>query len=190
MDNDNVATALSAHIKASIALIGRVRKPAIEPIVWVKRWSIAPEKAQKTIQAATQRGIQTMIHPLLSRQFRMNDRNLCYCHLAHPVFSDTMFAGRVFRRATDVHKYMPQTLDGLQLSQWHWEVKHMRPCCCCLLGMVSHQLVFVTVPRRWYKVSSMRSSKMLHVIQNSWSHILPGQMLHKERSKSLRKGPV
>ena len=23
-----------------------------------------------------------------------------------------------------MHKYMPQTLDQLELSQWHWEVKH------------------------------------------------------------------
>ena len=50
--------------------------------------------------------------------------------------------------ATDVHKYMPQTLDVLELSQWHPEVKHMRPCCFCLLGMVSHQIVFVTIQRR------------------------------------------
>ena len=56
------------------------------------------EKAQKTIQATTQRGIQTMVHPLLSRQFRTNDRNLHYHCLAHPVFSDTMFASTVFRR--------------------------------------------------------------------------------------------
>ena len=41
----------------------------------------------------------------------MNDKNLCYHCLAHPVFSETMFASTVSRGAIDVHKYMPQTLD-------------------------------------------------------------------------------
>ena len=58
-----------------------------------------------------------MLHLLLSRQFRMNDRNLCYFHLAQSVFSDTTFAITVLRRGTDVHKYMPQTLDVLERSQ-------------------------------------------------------------------------
>ena len=73
-----------------------VRIPSLELIVLAKRLSITPEKAQKTIQATTQRGIRTMLHPLLSRRFRTNDCNL-HC-LAHPVFSDTMFASTVSRR--------------------------------------------------------------------------------------------
>ena len=67
MDNDNLATALEAQIQISMVLIGMVRKPSIDPIVLVKRWGIAPEKAQKTIKVTAQRGIRTMIHPLLSR---------------------------------------------------------------------------------------------------------------------------
>ena len=39
-----------------------------------------------------------MLHPSLSRWFRLSDRNLCYHHLAHPVFSDMLFVGTVFRR--------------------------------------------------------------------------------------------
>ena len=38
-----------------------------------------------------------MLHPSLPRQFRMNDRNLCYHCLAHPVFLDKMFASTVSR---------------------------------------------------------------------------------------------
>ena len=49
MDNDNLATALEAQIQISIALIGMVRKPSIDPIVLAKRWDITPEKAQNTI---------------------------------------------------------------------------------------------------------------------------------------------
>ena len=36
MDNDNLATALSAQIQISIALIDAVRKPSAEPIVFAK----------------------------------------------------------------------------------------------------------------------------------------------------------
>ena len=156
MDNNNFATALSAQIQISIALIGTVKKPSAELWVLTKRWGITSEK-QKSIQAAMQRGIKIMFHSLFLRWFRMNDTNLCYSCLAYPVFSDMMFASTVSRRVTDVHKYMSQTLNGLKLSQWHQEVKHIRPYNCCLLGMVSCQLVHATMPERWYKVSSTRS---------------------------------
>ena len=54
LDNDNLAIALESQIQISIALVGMVRKPSIEPIVLAKQWSTTPEKAQKTIQATTQ----------------------------------------------------------------------------------------------------------------------------------------
>ena len=98
MDNDNLATALESQIQINIELIGMARKPLVEPIVLAKRWGITPEKAQKTIQATMQRGVRTIPHPSLSRQFRTNDRNLCYCCLAYPLFSDMMFTGTVSRR--------------------------------------------------------------------------------------------
>ena len=96
MDDVNLVTALEAQIQISVALMGMVGKPSIDPIVSAKKWGITPEKAQKTIKATTQRGIRTM--PSLSRWFRMNIQNLCYHHMAHPVFSDTMFASTVYRR--------------------------------------------------------------------------------------------
>ena len=67
MDNDNLATALSAQIQISIVLIGMGRKPSVEPIGLAKRWGITPEKAQKTIQATIQQGTWTMLYNLLSR---------------------------------------------------------------------------------------------------------------------------
>ena len=39
-----------------------------------------------------------MLHPLLLRQYRTNDRNLCYHCLAHTVFSDTIIASTVSKR--------------------------------------------------------------------------------------------
>jgi len=37
-----------------------------------------------------QRGVQTILHPSLSRRFRMNDRQLRSKRLRHDVFTDTM----------------------------------------------------------------------------------------------------
>ena len=65
MDKDDILTALSGKIQISIVLKGMLRKPSIEPIVLAKRWGITPEKAQKSIQATTQREIRTMLHHLL-----------------------------------------------------------------------------------------------------------------------------
>ena len=76
MCNDNLVIALSAQIQISVALTGMVRKPLVVPIVLAKRWGITPEKSQKTIQDTMLKGIQTMLHPLLSRRFKMNDKNL------------------------------------------------------------------------------------------------------------------
>ena len=39
-----------------------------------------------------------MLHPSLLRQLRTNDRNLCYCCLAYPVFLAIMFVSTVSRR--------------------------------------------------------------------------------------------
>ena len=36
MDNDNLATALSAQIQISITLIGMVRKPSVEPFIQLR----------------------------------------------------------------------------------------------------------------------------------------------------------
>ena len=47
----------------------------------------------KDYTSHSQRGIRTMLHPLLSRWFRMNDMNLSF-----PVFADMMFANTVSKR--------------------------------------------------------------------------------------------
>ena len=98
MDNDILMNALSAQIEISIALIGMVRKPFVEPIVLAERWGITQEKVQKTVKAKSQRGIRTKLHSSLSRQFTTNDNNLCYHCLKHSAFSDMMFASKVFSR--------------------------------------------------------------------------------------------
>ena len=98
MDNDNLVTALSAQIQINVVLIGTVRKSSVGQNILTKRCNITHEKVQKTIQAKTHRRIRTVVQPSLSRQFRTNDRNLCYHCQVHPVFSITMFTSIVSRR--------------------------------------------------------------------------------------------
>ena len=144
MDYDSLVTVLSAQIQVNRVLIGKVRKSLGEPIVLVKQGVITPQKAQKTIQS-TASGGKIMLHLSIFRRFTTNDRNL---HCNGTFFPEICLPVQCQEGAPDVHKYMPQALDGLKLFQWLLEVKHKRPCHCCLHGMVSHQLVFVTMQRR------------------------------------------
>ena len=98
IDNDNLAAAIESQNQIIIRLIGAVRKASTDPIVLAKQWGITLEKAQRTIQATTQRGMRTKLQPSFSRRIRMNEFNLHYHRLAHPVFSDMMFASTVSRK--------------------------------------------------------------------------------------------
>ena len=50
LNDDNFVTALSGQIQVSVALIGTVKKPPIEPTVLTKWWGITLQKTQKSIQ--------------------------------------------------------------------------------------------------------------------------------------------
>ena len=148
MDNDNLASALKSQIQISIALIGTVKKPSIETLVLAKRLGITPEKAQKVIQATTQRGIRTC--SMLCCQgdseqmiisFVIIDWHILYFHIrCLPVHFP--------EGVTGVNTCKSQTLDGLEHFQSHPEVKLMRLCHYCLQGMVIPQHEFVTMPRK------------------------------------------
>ena len=43
------------------------RKPGIDPVTLARNWGIGLETAKRTVNATTQRGIQTVLHPTLSR---------------------------------------------------------------------------------------------------------------------------
>ena len=47
MDNDDLATALSAQIQISITLIGMVKKPPVEPIVLAKDGALLLRKLRR-----------------------------------------------------------------------------------------------------------------------------------------------
>ena len=181
MDNDNLATVLKSQIQISIVLIGIVRKPSVEPSVSAKRWRITPEKVQKTIQATMQIWIRTMLHSLLSRLFRMNDQNLHYHHLAHPIFSDMMFlvqcpeggnrCAQVYATDFGWVRAFPVT----PRSEEHETLlllfprNGVSPACTC-------DNAKEMVQDKFYQ---KLKDAACHLKQ--WSHILPGQMLQRER---------
>ena len=177
MDDDNLATALLAQIQISIVLISMVKKASVEPMVLAKQWGTTLNKTQKTTQDTTQRGIWAMIHPSLRRWFITYDHYIHHSCVTYPLFSDMMFESTVSKSGnrcaqvcatdfgwarvfpitsrSDAHETLslPFTWDGVPLS------------CNCNNAKESS------------KVCSIISSKRLHFSWNSWSHILPGQML-------------
>ena len=68
------------------------RRGPIGAKLLAKNWNVGVSIAQRTIDATTQRGIRTILHPTLSRRFRTNDRQLRYRRLSHDVFTDTLEA--------------------------------------------------------------------------------------------------
>ncbi len=42
------------------------------------KWDICLDKAARTIEKTTQRGMRTVLHPSLSRRFSTNDRQMRY----------------------------------------------------------------------------------------------------------------
>jgi hypothetical protein len=95
----NFHQVLTAHVIVSSvdsSLSGHVRSHKSVPIDFMTlagRWMIAPNRAKKTVQWTTQRGVHTCLNPTLAQRFPTNDRMLRYKQLPHTTFTDTMFAG-------------------------------------------------------------------------------------------------
>ena len=66
------------------------RGHAISPRTLAKHWGIGIARAKQTLDATTQKGVRTLLHPTLSRRFRTNDRQLRYRRLSHDMFTDTL----------------------------------------------------------------------------------------------------
>ena len=76
--------------KRIVALKTSARGHMIGPETLAKNWSIGLPTAKRTIEATTQSGVRTILHPTLSRRFRTNDRQLRYRRLSHFMFTDTL----------------------------------------------------------------------------------------------------
>jgi hypothetical protein len=82
----SVNASLSGHVRLCKAAL-------IDFMTLTAQWMIAPERAKKTVQLTTQRGICTCLNPTLAQRFPTNNRMLCYKRLPHTTFTDTLFAG-------------------------------------------------------------------------------------------------
>ena len=95
----NFHQVLTSHVVVSsinASLRGHVQSRKAAPIDFMTlaaRWMIAMECAKKTVQLTMQHGVCTCLNPMLARQFRTNDRMLCYKRLPHTTFTDTLFDG-------------------------------------------------------------------------------------------------
>ena len=91
--------ALCDTMRANIATVRSASAgPQLTPQVLATNWGINLRTAARTVQATTQRGIRTVLHPTLSRRFRTNDRQLRYRRLPIDCFTDTLFSNTTSRR--------------------------------------------------------------------------------------------
>ena len=91
--------ALCDTMRANISTVRSASAgPQLTPQVLATNWGIDVRTAARTVQATTQRGIRTVLHPTLSRRFRTNDRQLRYRRLPIDCFTDTLFSNTTSRR--------------------------------------------------------------------------------------------
>jgi hypothetical protein len=95
----NFHQVLTLHVIISsinASLSGHVRSCKTAPIDFMTLtgwWMIALDRAKKTVQWTTQRGVRTCLNPTLAQRFPTNDRMLRYKRLLHTTFTDILFAG-------------------------------------------------------------------------------------------------
>jgi hypothetical protein len=91
----NFHQVLASHVVISsvdASLNGHVRSRKSAPIDFktlTAQWMVSPDRAKRTVQLTTQRGVRTCLNPTLARRFLTNDRMLCYKQLLHTTFADT-----------------------------------------------------------------------------------------------------
>ena len=128
-----------------------------------------------------------MFHSSLSKWFQTNHCNLSYHCLVHPVFSDTMLASAVSMRGNKCAQIYAADFGWSRVNPMTSTSKAHEALSLLPDRMMSCQLLYTTMPRKWSKASFIISFKMPHHSWKSWSPILPGQMLRNEREKSSRK---
>ncbi len=69
-----------------------------EAPILARNWGIDLQTAKRTVEVTTQQGVQTVLHPTLSRCFRTNDRQLQYRRLQIDCFTDTLISNTTSRR--------------------------------------------------------------------------------------------
>ena len=86
----------SSRMIATVKSISQ--RPGIDAETLSRNWGIGLASARRTLEATTQRGVRTVLHPTMSRRFRTNDRQLRYRRLPVDMYTDTMFSKTKSRR--------------------------------------------------------------------------------------------
>jgi hypothetical protein len=73
-------------------------KSDIDAATLSKKWGIGIEASKRTRLVTTKRGIRRMIHQILIKRYKMNDRKLQYRRLSVTMYTDTMFSAILSRR--------------------------------------------------------------------------------------------
>jgi hypothetical protein len=96
MCDDWLANALQEHCCVS-TLQTTTKSIGISADTLAKNWNIPLERAERTLQVTTQRGIKSR-PTIMTQRFKTNDRMLRYQRLGVNMFTDTMEAGTLSKR--------------------------------------------------------------------------------------------
>ena len=93
----NLGKALKANVTlpktATVSGVKMTKKEQfIKKHTLAKRFGISVRRAERTLEATTQRLVRHMTGEHLNRRFRTNDRQLRYRRLSHVMFTDTVFS--------------------------------------------------------------------------------------------------
>jgi hypothetical protein len=65
-------------------------KGGVDTVTLAKNCGIEIEATKRTHLMTTQRGVRRMIHPILTKRYKTNDRQLRYLHLPVTMFTETV----------------------------------------------------------------------------------------------------
>ena len=92
LNDDTFHQALVDNIHISSANTSP-KKGVTTPERLAKTWYISIDKAKRTLNVTTQRGIRSIANLMMSRQYLTNNRQLRYQRLRADVFNDTFISG-------------------------------------------------------------------------------------------------
>ena len=119
MDIDNYVTVLETSAITTLLKVAQVKTKKVsglDHVLLTRKWGVSHKKILNKIHCTMQHGVSTVMHPSLSRPFRITNHLLGLRSLPHDVYNDTLFATTVSRRDS-VQRYLPPILVGHAHSQ-------------------------------------------------------------------------
>jgi hypothetical protein len=85
---DKIAT----NLNISLVKSDMRDKAGVDAATLANNWGIGIEAARRTLLVTTQKGIRRMIHPSMTKRYKINDRQLRYHRLPVTMFTDTVYS--------------------------------------------------------------------------------------------------